>query len=215
MQDQATVLVVDDDAAVRDSLEELMRSAGLATQTYDSATDFLARYDGSRPACLLLDICMPGINGLQLQEQLNERRLDLPVIVITGHGDVPMATQSFKLGAVEFIQKPFDDEHLLTCIRQHLEQDEERSRHRLWEDEMAKRIARLSGRELEVMDLVVDGYSNKCIAAQLGITQRTVEVHRAHVMKKMEAGSVPELVKMILSSGARQSTPVAAVGGLH
>jgi FixJ family two-component response regulator len=199
MQRQGTVLIVDDDDGVRDSLEELVRSAGLDAQSFSSADDFLKRYQETRPACLLLDFCMPGMTGLQLQEDLAARTFDVPVIVITGHGDVPLATRSFKVGAVDFIQKPFDDSQLLEAIEQALRIDAERCRHKRWEDEIAKRLARLSDREREVMKLVVDGHANKCIATHLGITQRTVEVHRARVMAKMEADSVQELVKMVLS----------------
>jgi two-component system, LuxR family, response regulator FixJ len=202
MELQPTVVVVDDDPAVRDSLEELVRSAGLEAHSFSSAVEFLARYDRRRPACLVLDMCMPGMSGIDLQERMRAERLDLPVIVISGHGDVPTTARSFKLGAVEFMEKPFDDEQLLACIRQHLQTDSERCQRRHLMQEVVARINHLSPREQEVMGLVVAGNPNKAIAAQLGITQRTVEVHRAHVMKKMQADSVPDLVRLAMMGTA-------------
>lgn len=208
MQAEPTVLVVDDDWAVRDSLEELIAGTGLAVKSFSSAHEFLNCYEGNRPACLLLDICMPEMTGLELQERLVDEYPGLPVIIITGHGDVPAATRSFKLGASDFLQKPFKEDELLSAIRTALDRDTRDQRQNEHAQEIAGRIAQLSAREQQVMDLVIAGYPNKCIATELGITQRTVEVHRAHIMSKMKADSLPELVRLVLALQSGRSPQV-------
>jgi two-component system response regulator FixJ len=197
---EPVVFVVDDDEAVRDSLRMLMRSVGLAVETYASAMEFLDRFDAGRPGCLVLDVRMPGMSGIELQEQLVARQATLPVIFITGHGDVPMAVRALRAGAVDFIQKPFSDQALLDRIHQalarHAREREEASR----KSAIRERIARLTPREKEVMLMVADGKANKVIALDLGVSERTVEIHRARVMEKMQASSLPDLVRMVVES---------------
>ncbi len=196
-----TVFVVDDDEAVRDSLAMLMRSVGIEVETHAHAGDFLAAYDPQRPGCLVLDIRMPGISGLDLQHRLGEEGALLPIIFITGHGDVPMAVKAIQNGAVDFIQKPFHDQALLDRIQQALRLDAERRRSLELRAEIARRLDRLSPRERQVLDLVVAGNANKVIAGRLGLSQRTVEIHRAKVMEKMEADSLAHLVRMVMQTG--------------
>jgi two-component system response regulator FixJ len=196
-----TVFVVDDDAAVRDALRFLMRSVGLTAETFTSATEFLDAYRDDRPGCLVLDIRMPGMTGLELQEKLVERRSILPIIFITGHGDVPMAVEAMQAGAHGFIQKPFREQDLLDSINEALQKD---AANRVALGELAAirtRLASLTPREREVMDLVVHGKANKVIAGDLDLSQRTVEIHRARVMEKMEASSLAHLVRMALEVG--------------
>ena len=195
---ESSVFIVDDDEAVRDSLKMLVRSIGLSVETFTSAADFLESYDPSRAGCVILDIRMPGMSGLELQEQLSARNATLPIIFITGHGDIPMAVKSIKAGAVDFIQKPFRDQELIDRIQQALEQNV-RTRNRVGEDDaIAERITSLTPREREVMEYVARGEPNKAIAYDLNISERTVEVHRARVMEKMKADSLPDLVQMVI-----------------
>lgn len=192
------VFVVDDDLAVRESLEVLLRSAGHEVENFDSAAAFLAAYR-EQPGCLLLDIRMPGMTGLELQARLNERRMILPVIFVTGHGDVPMAVEAMQGGAVDFLQKPFKDEELLERIASALARDAA-NRAVLQELEVIRaRLGSLTPREAEVMRLVVAGKANKVIAGDLALSQRTVEIHRARVMEKMHAASLAHLVRMVLA----------------
>ena len=191
-----TIFVVDDDDAVRDSLSDLIDSVGLAVATYPSAHEFLGVYDNARRGCLVLDIRMPGMSGLELQDRLNERGSTLPIVFITGHGDVPMAVEAMKRGAVDFIQKPFRDQELLDRINLALEQNRRRRDAEETKQDIAERIATLTRREREVMDMVIQGKANKVIAIDLGLSQRTVEVHRSHVMDKMKARTLAELVRM-------------------
>ena len=191
-----TIFVVDDDDAVRDSLSDLIDSVGLAVATYPSAHEFLEVYDNARRGCLVLDIRMPGMSGLELQDRLNERGSTLPIVFITGHGDVPMAVEAMKRGAVDFIQKPFRDQELLDRINLALEQNRRRRATEETKQDIAERIATLTRREREVMDMVIQGKANKVIAIDLGLSQRTVEVHRSHVMDKMKARTLAELVRM-------------------
>jgi two-component system response regulator FixJ len=196
-----TVFVVDDDNAVRDALRFLLRSVGLAVETFASATEFLDAYRDDRPGCLVLDIRMPGMTGLELQDKLIERRSILPIIFITGHGDVPMAVEAMQAGAMDFIQKPFRDQDLLDRIHQAIDKDA-KTRQSLGElAAIRTRLASLTPREREVMDLVVHGKANKVIAGDLDLSQRTVEIHRARVMEKMEASSLAHLVRMVLEIG--------------
>ena len=192
------VFIVDDDQGVRESVRILMRSIGAESEAFPSAQDFLDAYDPAKPGCLVLDVRMPGMSGLELQEQLASLGSTLPIIFITAHGDVPMAVEAVKAGAMDFVQKPFRDQELIDKIQVALAENarvrkklEDRSR-------IAERIASLTPREHEVMEMVVEGNANKVIAIDLGLSQRTVEIHRARVMKKMEADSAPQLVQMVM-----------------
>ena len=202
MNKQETVFVVDDDQAMRSSLQWLIESVGLRVETFGSAQAFLDSYYPGRAGCLLLDVRMPGMSGLELQAYLDRREIRIPVIIITGHGDVSMAVKAMKGGAVDFIEKPFDDEQLLNSIRNALEHDEQKRALRARRAEIAARLAELTPREHEVMAMVTDGKSNKEIAAALNVSAKTVEVHRARVMDKMRAESLAELVRMaMIASG--------------
>ncbi len=193
-----TVFVVDDDEAVRDSLAELIDSIGRPVETFDSAQVFLDAYDPARAGCLVLDVRMPGMSGLDLQERLNERHAILPIIFITGHGDVPMAVEAMQRGAAEFLQKPFRDQDLLERIELALAQDAQQRGAQRERQRILQHMDGLTAREREVMERVVAGAANKVIALDLGISQRTVEIHRANVMDKMRAKTLPELVSMVL-----------------
>lgn len=196
-KESAVVFVVDDDEAVRDSLGMLLESVDLPFRTFASATEFLEQHDPDQHSCLVADIRMPGMSGLELQEELNRRSSTIPILFITGHGDVPMAVDAMKSGALDFIQKPFRDQDLLDRINQALEKDEESREDNRELSETRSRIARLTARETEVMHRVVQGQANKVIALDLGVSQRTVEIHRARVMQKMGARSLAELVRMV------------------
>ena len=195
-----TVFIVDDDPAIRFAMQALMDSVHIPHEIYDSGDAFLENVVESRPGCLVLDIRMPGLGGLELQEELLRRGSTLPIIFITGHGDVPMAVEAMQKGAVDFIQKPFRDQELLDRIRQALRTDQERRHEQQQHAEVAERLARLTNREREVFDLVVTGKPNKVIAYELGVSQRTVEIHRARVMEKMQARSLADLVKMHMTA---------------
>ena len=199
MQPQpATVFVVDDDEGVRNSLRFLLKSVGLTTRTLSSATELLKSYDPRQPGCLILDVRMPGISGLELQQQLNLRGATIPVIIITGHGDVPMAVEAMQHGAFDFLQKPFRDQDLIDRIQRALERDA-RGRAALAQHEKIKqRIVSLTPREREVLTLMTQGKSNKVMAADLGVSQRTVEIHRARIMEKSGAASFAQLVRMVM-----------------
>ena len=200
--DQPLVYLVDDDEAVRDALGMLFKSVGLPHQAFASALEFLEHHDPNRHSCLVADIRMPGLSGLELQERLNEQRAQLPIIFITGHADVPMAVTAMKSGAADFVQKPFRDQDLLDRIHQALERDREQRKGRAEADEIRARIALLTPRENEVMQRVVRGQANKVIAMDLGVSQRTVELHRARVMRKLRMRSVAELVHAVGRIGA-------------
>ncbi len=197
---QSTVYIVDDDQAIRHAMELLMRSVGLSYEIFHSGDDFLSSYDSDRAGCLVLDIRMPGLGGLELQEKLNELGSTLPIIFITGHGDVPMAVEAMQKGAIDFIQKPFRDQDLLDRISDALKTDQERRSAREEKSSVQSRIEKLTNRERQVMDLVVTGKPNKVIAYELGVSQRTVEIHRARVMEKMEARSLADLVRMHMAA---------------
>jgi FixJ family two-component response regulator len=196
----ATVFIVDDDEAVRGSLKLLLKTIGVPAQAYASAQEFLDTFDAQRPGCLVLDIRMPGMSGLELQEALNARGALLPIIFITGHGDVPMAVEAMQRGALDFLQKPFRDQDLLDRIHKALEKD--RAGRELLGNRatIRARIAELTPREREVLALVTEGKANKVIAGDLGVSQRTVEIHRAHVMEKMGANSLAHLVRMVIDA---------------
>ncbi|KPK58947.1 MAG: hypothetical protein AMS21_10270 [Gemmatimonas sp. SG8_38_2] len=195
-----TVFVVDDDSGVRDSLELLVRSVGLHAETYPSAHDFLEAYDPERPGCLVLDVRMPGMSGLDLQRELASRRCILPIIFITAHADVPMAVEAVKAGAADFVQKPFRDQDLIDKIQHAIETNARARKDLADRTRIASRIASLTPREREVMAHVVEGKANKAIAHALDLSQRTVEIHRARMMEKMQATSVAQLVQMVMNS---------------
>ena len=197
---QSTVFVVDDDEAMRESLTWLIESVGLNVETFSSADEFLKYYYPGRPGCLLLDVRMPGMSGLELQAHLQSQQVTIPVIIITGHGDVPMAVRAMKSGVIDFIEKPFNDEQLLESIRNALSIDDTQRDEQAFKADVASRLAQLTPRESEVMDMVTAGKSNKEIANALGVSAKTVEAHRAKVMEKMEAGSLAELVRLVVTS---------------
>lgn len=199
---KATVFVVDDDQAMRNSLKWLIESVGVGVESFASADEFLARYEPGRPGCLVLDVRMPGMSGLDLQEHLASRKIRIPAVIITGHGDVPMAVRAMKAGAVDFIEKPFNDEALLDAIRRAIATEERQRSEQFENREIQARVEHLTPREREVMDMVTDGRSNKEIANALGVSAKTIEAHRARVMEKMQAGSLAELVRMALAVDA-------------
>jgi len=194
----ATVFIVDDDEAVRSSLRLLIRSVGLQAQAFAAAREFLDSYDARHPGCLVLDVRMPGMSGLELQQELNQRGATIPVVFITGHGDVPMAVEAMQQGAFDFLQKPFRDQDLLDRVQKAMARDAESRASMAARGEIVARLASLTPRETEVLRLVTRGKANKVVGAELGVSQRTVEIHRAHVMEKMRAGSLAELVRMVL-----------------
>ena len=197
------VFVVDDEPAIRDSLALLLRSVGLPTRTFDSAQAFLDAFQPVPNACLLADVRMPGMSGLELQEALRARGLKVPVIVLTGHGDIAMAVRAMKAGAADFIEKPYNDQVLIDSVNRALaaSRSAQGSPPAVDRAGIEARIATLSPREREVMQFVIEGKPNKVIATRLGLSTRTVEVHRAKVMEKMQAASLAELVRMALAAG--------------
>ncbi len=198
---QPLVFVVDDDEAVRSSLKLLLKSVGLPATLYSSAQEFLAAYDPHQSGCVVLDVRMPGMSGLELQQLLNLKGATIPVIFITGHGDIPMAVEAMQQGAFDFLQKPFRDQDLLDRVQRALEKDR-KTRLELGErDRIRERLESLTPREREVLTLVTRGKPNKVMAAELGVSQRTVEIHRARVMEKMGASSLAQLVRMVLDTG--------------
>lgn len=196
------VFVVDDDPAMRDSLRWLIESTGVQVETFADAQTFLARIRPDVPGCLVLDVRMPGMSGLDLQAELARRGIGLPTIVVTGHAEVPMAVRAVKAGAIDFIEKPFSDQLLLDRVRQGIEMDRLEREGRARRADVLRRLSLLTQREREVLDLVVAGRANKEIAAALHLSPKTVEVHRAHVMEKMQASSVAELVRLALFAQA-------------
>ncbi len=196
---QQTVYVVEDDEAVRDSLELLLKSDGKPVKTYDNANAFLKDYSEKMAGCIVLDIRMPGMDGMELQKKLNDKHSILPIIFVTGHGDVPMAVDAMKEGAVDFIQKPYREEALLQKIEAALEQDLEQRKTLGEKQEILRRVKSLTPREHEIMDRMIAGQANKVIAIELEISQRTVEIHRSRVMHKMGTHSLAHLVRMVLS----------------
>jgi FixJ family two-component response regulator len=196
MDTDAMVFVVDDDAPLRESLQNLIRSVGLRVEAFASAQEFLDRPRPEVPGCLVLDVRLPGLSGLDLQKHMAEVDRDIPIIFITGHGDIPMTVQAMKAGAVEFLSKPFRDQELLDAIQQALARDRQAREQRAKIEELRSRYRALTPREREVMALVVAGLLNKQIAGELGTSEASVKVHRQHVMEKMGAGSLAALVRM-------------------
>lgn len=193
-----TIFIVDDDEDVRDSLVELFESLRLQTKSYKNAISFLDDYNPDESGCLLADVRMPGMSGIELQQKLNEKAISIPMIIMTGHGDVQMAVQAMKDGAFEFLQKPFRDQDLIECITKALEQDKANRITLNEKHDLQIRIDSLTTREREVIDKVLEGKANKIIARELEISDRTVETHRSHAMEKLNAKSIAELVKIML-----------------
>jgi FixJ family two-component response regulator len=196
LPDTPVVFVVDDDISVRESLETLINWAGWQTETFESAREFLARPPMSCPCCLVLDVSLPGISGLELQNLIGNDRVDMPIIFITGHGDIPMSVQAMKAGAVEFLTKPIDDEALLTAIKHAIDRSASTRDDEIEVRALRDRYASLTPREREVMLLVVSGLLNKQVGMKLGISEITVKAHRGKMMQKMEADSLADLVRM-------------------
>jgi FixJ family two-component response regulator len=194
---EQTVFIVDDNQAVRHSLSLLLESVDLSTRTFASAQEFLEVFDTAQPGCLILDIRMPGMSGMELAKQLRERDATLPIIFITAHGDVPMAVEAMKLGALDFVQKPFRDQDILERIYRALEQDKQQRQAAREITDIRARMERLSARERQILQHIMAGRANKAIAAELHLSPRTVELHRASLMEKMEASSLALLVQMV------------------
>ena len=197
------VFIVDDDEGVRTSLRLLLKSIGLAPNALSSAREFLDNYDLEQPGCLVLDVRMPEMSGLELQEHLNRRGAVIPIIFITGHGDVSMAVEAMQAGAFDFLQKPFRDQDLIDRIQRALEKDRNTRAALAEYSVIRERLESLTPREREVLALVNSGKSNKVIASELDLSQRTVEIHRARVMEKMEASSIAQLVRMVMNLDER------------
>jgi len=204
MNPQSTVFLVDDNQAVRETLCLILETAGMKVESYPSARAFLQSYQPEQPGCLVLDVRMPEMTGLELQEKLRDQQIAIPIIFITGHGNIPMSVQAIKAGAIDFLEKPFRKQVLLERVNEALAYDAQLRRNHAEKIEIMERFERLTPREQQVMELVVTGYSNKEIAKSLQVSHRTVDIHRAHVMDKMAAGSLADLVAMAVTCGLRE-----------
>jgi two-component system, LuxR family, response regulator FixJ len=212
VETEPTVFIIDDDPAVRQALTVLLRSMHLQAEAYDSAQQFLGAFDATRPGCLLLDVRMPGISGLELLEQLSGHEIRLPVIVMSAYGDVPMVVRAMKAGALNFLEKPCRDQQLWEAIQEGLKCDAGRRQHIVLRAKILHRLQRLTPGEQEVLRRLSDGKSNKTIAGELGLSVRTIEVRRAKLMKKMKAQSLAELIRLTLSADPHYGKPHATTG---
>ncbi len=208
MSTTATIFIVDDDPAVQQSLRMLFRSVGYRTEVFNSAQQFLDAYDEQWIGCVVLDMRMPGMSGLELQQKLNDRQSILPIIFMTGHGDVPMAVEAMQGGAIDFIQKPFNDQDLIDRVSQAVAKDLHNREALNEKNEIRQRLNSLTPREHEILDMVVNGRANKVIADDLELSQRTVEIHRARVMEKMQATSLAHLVRMVIAAQSGESSDI-------
>ena len=195
-----TVFIVDDDAGVRKSIRELLISVGLAVETFESSQSFLDTFDAARPGCLVLDVRMARMSGLALEAKLAEMGADIPIVFISGHGDIPMAVNAIKRGAVDFVPKPYQEQHLLDAINEALRRDAQRRAAPLDASGFSERLQILTPREREVLDLALKGHSSKVIASELGISHRTVEIHRSNLLEKLGVASITELLRLNLGS---------------
>jgi two-component system, LuxR family, response regulator FixJ len=198
------VHIIDDDQAVRDSLAFLLQSMRIPATAHESATSFLASLSAGQQGCIVTDIRMPDVSGIDLLRRVKEMNVQMPVIVITGHGDVPLAVEAMKLGAFDFLEKPFNDEAIVTAVRSALNRSKEAERANADRAELDRRLASLTSRERDVLNGLIAGHSNKVIASDLAISPRTVEIYRANVMTKMQAASLSELVRMAISAGVAE-----------
>jgi FixJ family two-component response regulator len=193
---EALIAIIDDDPSVQRGLQRLIRSAGWKAETFASAQEFLARSRAASPNCVLLDLQLPGLSGLELQKRMAELRLETPIVFLTGHGDIPASVQAMKAGAVQFLTKPVDEQELLRAIEEAVERDRRTRQQQVEMSELRRRYESLTAREQEVMQQVISGMLNKQIAAELNITEDTVKFHRGHIMRKMRADSLADLVRM-------------------
>ena len=207
-ESEPTVFIVDDDSAVLKALRLLVKSLRMNVETYLSAQEFLDSYDPARPGCLVLDVRMPGISGLELQEKLRQRNISIPVIIMTGYGEVAVAVEAMKKNAMEFLEKPINGQVLLDRIQKAIAKDARIRQEQAAQKTVASRLALLTPRERQVMDLVIVGKLNKVIARELGISPKTVEFHRSNIMKKMKVESLAELVRLVIESGRIDIPPL-------
>jgi two-component system response regulator FixJ len=206
MRPDSIIYVIDDDEGVRESLEFLLTTAGITVRGFDSAKAFLEIMAEVKSGCVITDVRMPEITGIDLLRKLNEAKPDLPVIVITGHGDIALAVEAMKIGAVDFLEKPFDDDHLLAAVRAALDKDADAAKRQAELGDIHDKLAALSNRERQVLEGLVAGHANKIIAFDLGISPRTVEIYRANVMTKMAANSLSDLVRMAMTAGMLENS---------